>query len=202
MIKIYGSPRSSAGRCFVLLEELGVPYEVAPLDMRAREHKSPEFLKLNPNGKVPVLVDGDFVIWESIAINHYLCEKYRPSLLGNGPRVRGQVQQWSVWAMVDFQPPLIDMLIQLVFVPEERRDMALVERSRKKVPGLMQILEKGIGNKTYAVGQELTVADFNLASVVNVAVALGMPLDSTPNVKRWFAMMKSRPSFQKFADGK
>ncbi|MES2962695.1 MAG: glutathione S-transferase family protein [Bdellovibrionota bacterium] len=201
MLKIYGSPRSSAGRCFVLLEELGVPYEVAPMDMRARQHKSPEFLKLNPNGKVPVLVDEDFVVWESVAINHYLCEKYRPSLLGSGPRTRALVQQWSVWSMVECQPPLIDMLIQLLFVPEERRDYALIERSRKKALPFLDVLDKGIGNKTYLVGHELTVADFNVGSVANLALALGISLGDKPNVMRWVSMLKERPSFKKFAEG-
>lgn len=199
MIKIYGSPRSSAGRCFVLLEELGLKYETVAIDMRAREHKSPDFLKLNPNGKVPVLKDGDFVVWESVAINHYLCEKYRPSLLGTGPENRALVQQWNVWSVVECQPPLIDMLIQLIFVPEERRDMALVERSRKKALPLLEVLDKGIGNKTYLVGEEFTVADINAASVANLALAFGLPLP--PNLSRWMTMMKSRPSFQKFAEG-
>jgi glutathione S-transferase len=201
MLKIYGSPRSSAGRCFVMLEELGVPYEVMPMDMRARQHKSPEFLKLNPNGKVPVLLDGDFVIWESIAINHYLCEKYRPSLLGTGPQNRALIQQWNTWCMVDLQPPLIDMLIQLIFVPEERRDMALVERSRKKALPYLDVLEKGIGNKTYLVGEEFSVADINAGSVANLALALGISLGDKPNLSRWVKMLKSRPSFQKFAEG-
>jgi len=200
MIKIWGIPQSSAGRCFVLLEELGLPYEVQPLDMRAKAHKSPEFLKLNPNGKVPVLMDGDFTIWESVAINHYLCEKHRPSLLGTGPMMKGLVQQWNVWAVVELQPPLIEMLIQLVFVPEERRDMALVEKSRKEALPFLAVLDKGIGNKPYLAGEEFTVADINVASVVNVALALGINLDDKPNLMRWLKSVKSRPSFKKFSE--
>src|SRR3989344_9118391 len=123
MIKIYGAPRSSAGRCFWLLEELALPYQAMPVDMRNKEHKSEAFLKLNPNGKVPALVDGDVVLWESIAINHYLADKYRPELLGKTPVERGLEQQWSTWSMVDLQPPLVDLIIQMVLTTEEKRNV-------------------------------------------------------------------------------
>ena len=72
MISIYGSPRSSAGRCVWAAEEAGVAYEVKAVDMRNQEHKSAEFLKLNPNGKVPAMKDGDISLFESMAINFYI----------------------------------------------------------------------------------------------------------------------------------
>ncbi len=82
MITIYGSPRSSSGRCFWCLEEVGETYNAKPLNFKEKEHKSPAYLKINPNGKAPTLTDDDFVIWESIAINFYLAETYKPELLG------------------------------------------------------------------------------------------------------------------------
>src|SRR5687767_5881522 len=112
MIKIYGSPHSSGGRCYWTLEELGLSYERVKIDMRSKEHKSPSYLNLNPNGKVPVMVDDDFVLWESAAINSYLAEKHRPELLGRTLQERALVQQWTLWAMVDLQPPHVDLLIQ------------------------------------------------------------------------------------------
>lgn len=200
MIKIYGNPRSSAGRCFVLLEELGLPYEVVPLDMRAREHKSPEFLKLNPNGKVPVLVDDDFVIWESTAINHYLCEKYGPNLLGSGPQNKGLVQQWSTWSVGELQVPLLDCVMELYFKPEGERDMGWVDRRRRDALPLLTILDRAIGSKSFLVGQEFSVADINVASVMNLALMFGVPLDGTPNLQRWLNAIKDRPSFRKFGE--
>ena len=80
MVEIYGSPRSSASRCFIVLEELGIPYKAMPIDMSNREHRSDAYLLLNPNGKIPCVNDDGFVIWESLAINHYLVEKYKPAL--------------------------------------------------------------------------------------------------------------------------
>ncbi len=199
MIKVYGSPRSSSGRVFLLLEEIGLKYETMPIDMmEKREHKSEAFLKLNPNGKVPVLVDGDFTIWESIAINNYLADKYKPELLGKDSRERGLVQQWSVWSMVELQPPLIDIFIQMVFVPTEKRDMALVHKSREKIPPMLSILDRQLEGKQSLVGEGLTVADFNLATVVNLAGALEFDLKPFANLNRWMAELKERPSFKKF----
>ncbi len=201
MVKIYGSPRTSAGRCFLLLEELGVPYEICALDMmKKREHKSPEYLKLNPNGKVPCLVDGDFVIWESLAINTYLAEKYRPELLGKTPEQKGLIQQWNVWALAELQPPLVDMIIQLMFVPEDKRDMRLVEKAKENVPPMLTILDQELKGKDYILGSTITAADFNLASVVNIAAAMEFPLSSYTNLTKWFARMKERPSFKKFTE--
>ena len=83
MIMLYGSVRSSAARCYWCLEEIGVAYKGVPVDMKANEHKSENFLKINPNGKVPALVDDQIQLFESMAINFYLAEKYKPSLLGS-----------------------------------------------------------------------------------------------------------------------
>ena len=82
MIKLYGPARSSAGRCFWLLEELNVPYENIKVDLMNKEHKADWFLKINPNGKVPALVDEDVTLFESMAINYYLTEKYKPEFMG------------------------------------------------------------------------------------------------------------------------
>lgn len=202
MIKIYGSPRSSAGRCYLMLEELGLPYENVPLDMSKREHKSPEFLKLNPNGKVPCLVDGSYVIWESIAINYYLAEKYKPTLLGTTPEQRGLVHQWSVWALNEFQPPLVEMLIQLVFIPAEKRNMSIVEKAREKLPGYLQVLDQCLAGKTYLVADQFTLADINVGSVANLATGLQVNLASYPAIESWFARIKERPSFKKFAESR
>lgn len=200
MIQIYGSPRTSAGRCFWMLEELGLPYEVKTLNMSEKEHKSPDYLKLNPNGKVPVLIDDGFVIWESVAINQYLAEKYKPELLGQNPQERGLIQQWSVWAMVEFQPPLVDLIIQMMFVPEDKRDANVIARAKEKVPPTLKILDQALAGQDFVVGNRLTVADFNLASVVNIAQALRFELDTYPNVVRWFGRMKDRPSYKRLSD--
>ncbi|NJN99325.1 MAG: glutathione S-transferase family protein [Anaerolineales bacterium] len=199
MIKIYGVPRSSAGRCYLMLEELGLPYETVPLDMRNKEHKSEAFLKINPNGKVPALIDGDFIIWESVAINHYLAEKHRPELLGKTVADRARQIQWSIWSMTDLQPPLVDLIIQFIFTPEEKRNLHLIEKAREKVPPMLAILDSALAGKTYILGSDISVADFNLASVVNIASSFEFDFSPYKDMSAWLARIKDRPSFKKVA---
>jgi glutathione S-transferase len=199
MIKIYGSPRSSAGRCYLVLEEVGQPYEVMPLDMmEKREHKSEAFLKLNPNGKVPCIQDGDFVLWESLAINQYLAEKFKPELLGAGAAERALVQQWSIWGLVELQPPMVEILIQMMFTPEPKRDMAIVAKAKEKIPHTLQVLEQALNGRQYLVGNKVTIADLNVASVVNTAMGLQIPMENYKNITKWFQGIAERPSFKKF----
>jgi len=201
MIKIYGSPRSSAGRCYLVLEEIGQAYENIPLEMmEKREHKSPEYLKLNPNGKVPCLVDGNFVIWESLAINNYLADKYKPDLLGATAQERGHVQQWSIWALAELQPPMVEILIQTLFTPEDKRNPVVIAKAQEKIPPMLAVLDQALAGKDYLVGNKLTLADLNAGSVVNIAVALQIPLDQFPNIGRWLGRLKERPSFKKFTE--
>ena len=198
MIKIYGSPKSSAGRVFWMLEELNLPYEAVKINMREKEHKSEAFLKLNPNGKVPCLTEGEFVIWESVAINNYLAEKYSPQLLGTTPETRGLVQQWSLWAMLELQKPIIDIFIQKVFVPEDRRDLALIERSEKVCPQLFKILDNALNSSRYLAGDDFTVADLNLASVVAITKPIQMDISAYKNINAWMDAISQRPSFKKY----
>lgn len=199
MIKIYGSPLSSAGRCFWMLEELGLPYEVMPLDMKNKEHKSDPFLKLNPNGKVPVLVDGDYVIWESMAITNYLAKKHKSPLCAQTPEEEGHVMQWSFWALAEFQVPAINWLIQEIFVPAEHRNHQLIEDAKIALPRLLTVLEKGLEGKTHLVSERFSLADLHVASVANVVLALKYDLSSYPNIQRWMKTYAERPAFQKVA---
>lgn len=185
-----------------MLEECGLKYETVPIDMRAKQHKSPEYLKINPNGKVPTLVDNEFTIWESIAINRYLAEKYKPELLGKTIEEKAIIEQWSVWSMTECQPPLVDLLIQMVFVPEPHRDLKLIEKANAKVPEKLSLLDKALARKDYIVGSTFSMADLNLASVVNIALGLSMNLQEYKNLTRWMESIKQRPSFKKFAESK
>jgi glutathione S-transferase len=199
-IKIYGAANTSAGRCIWTMEELELNYDVVPVDLRAKEHKSPEYLRLNPNGKVPCLVDGDFTLWESIAINHYLCEKHRPTMLGHGHQEKALVHQWSLWCMTELQPSMIDLLIQSKFVPEDKRDHAHIEKLQQRIPHILQILEQHLEGKTYMVGQEFTLADLNVASVVRIAEVLQIPISDFSNLDTWLQKIKARPAYQRYID--
>ena len=197
MIKIYGSPLSSAHRCYWAMEEMNVPYERQPLDMKKKEHKSEAFLKLNPNGKIPCIVDGDLVLWESAAINHYLALKYAPQLLGKSPEMRGMVEQWTFWGMLELQKPLIDILIQVMFLPEDKKNPAVIEEAKKKIEPLNVILDNHLRNRNFMVGDVFTLADLNLASIVGINKLTGQSLAAYPHIEKWFAAIINRPAYKK-----
>ena len=199
MIKIYGSPHSSGGRCYIMLEECGLKYEPVSIDMREGQHKSPQYLQLNPNGKVPTLVDGDLILWESIAINRYLAEKYKPELLGTTIEDRAHIDQWTIWSIAEFQPPLIDLFIQMVFVPEAKRDLALIEKSKEKSALKLSVLNSYLQGREFMVGNYFSMADLNVASVANIGPELDMDFSIYPHVQSWLDRIKERPSFKAIA---
>lgn len=200
MIKLYGSTRSSSGRCHVMLEECGLKYDTEKLDMGQRQNKSPEYLKLNPNGKVPTLIDGDFVIWESVAINRYLAEKYKPELLGSTVEERALIEQWSVWSIAEFQPDLVTLLIQMIFVPEGKRDQDLIERVKNRIPEKFSILNAHLRNREFMVSNYFSIADVNAASVANIGLGLGLSFSDYPHLHEWLMRMKARKSFKTVAE--
>ena len=198
MIKIYGPPRSSSGRCFWCLHEVEVPYKAVSVNMKEKEHKSSEYLKLNPNGKVPALVDGEFVIWESMAINTYLAEKYKPELLGSDAATRGLVQQWTMWSSLELQPPIIEVFIQKFFVPDEKRSQDVIEKALAKLPALFSILNSELEGKSYLAGASFTLADLHTASVASITHAIQFDLSPYLEIQRWLGEISQRPAYQAY----
>lgn len=200
MIKLYGSPRTSAGRCFLLLEELEVPYEAIPVDLAKGEQKGPEYLRLNPNAKVPVLVDGDCVLWESCAINYYLAEKYKPELIGLTSAEKAKGMQWNFWMMLELQTPLVEILIQKMFVPEGKKDFKVIEKNSEKIPKLLNILNESLEKSKFLTGNQINLADFNLATIINMSVTLGFNISEYSHLQKWFNAMKDTKGFQKLME--
>jgi glutathione S-transferase len=200
MITIYGSPKTSAGRCFWCLEEVGAEYTNKTINFKEQEHKSEEFLKVNPNGKIPALVDGDYTIWESMAINFYLADAYKPSLLGKDAKERGIVHQWSLWAIADLQGPLIDIFIQLIFVPEEKRSEAVIAKASKKLPALLETLDQNLKKNQFLLGNNFSLADLNVSSVVTITEAIKYSLDGYPNIISWLGRLSERSAYRKYQD--
>ncbi len=198
MITLYGSPRTSAGRCVWALEEAGIAYNLKEIDMRAKEHKSPEYLKINPNGKVPALTDGDLTLFESMAINFYIAEAYKSELLGKDIPAKALVRQWSFWAVSELQSPLIEIFIQKVFIPEEKRDHKIIETSLNKLPNLFNILNSALNEKKYLVENQFSLADLNTASVASISMAIGFDIKPYSNIMSWMKVISDRPAYQKY----
>lgn len=194
MIKIYGSMKSSAGRCYWMAEEVGQTVETMPLDFSKQEHKSPEYLKLNPNGKVPTIIDGDLVLWESMAINTYLAEKYKPELLGASVEDRAKAYQWSYWATAHLSHAGEPIIMQKFRNTPESDE---TKKAHENLARLLPILDGALAGKNYLVGDAFSMADLNLASVVGGLMWAGADFSNYQNITRWMGMIGQRPAFQK-----
>ena len=199
MITLYGSARSSAGRCLWCLEETGVAYENKNVDMKSKEHQSAAFLKINPNGKVPAMVDGDTKLFESMAINFYLADKYKPELLGLTPEDRAMSYQWSFWASSELQDPIIQVFIQKMFMPDEKRSQTVIDENLAKLPALFTTLDNALSSKNYLNGKTFTLADLNTMSVVTVASHVGFDITKFKNVDSWMKAISDRPAYQNYS---
>jgi glutathione S-transferase len=183
MLKLYGGSRSRAMIVAWYLEELHIPYEFVRLDMAAGEHRQADYLAINPMGKVPALVDGETVVWESGAILLYLADKYGqlPGEVGQ----RGQMYQWVLFS----NSTLVQALAQ-----GEKREQEMA----KLLPPLQQILS----DREYLTGSELTVADVALGSILGFAVQMfGLDVSPYPAIGAYLQRCSGRPAFQKAMAG-
>jgi len=197
MIHFYGSPMSSAGRTHVMLEECGVPYEYHKVDLRDAAAKA-EYLKVNPGGKIPFLVDGDLRIPESIAINFYLAEKYAPQLWSTDLTERARIYAWSLWGISTLQHEALRVLHHVMIIHAEHRSPYEVEHGKKNVQRYLDHLEHELPASGFLVGGRYTVADLNVASVVNLCTAMTAGT-AGPKVAAWMQTSKARPAWQKAA---
>jgi glutathione S-transferase len=187
---------SSATRCQWMLEELGQPFELRVVNIENGESKKPEYLAINPNGMIPALVDGDFRLNESMAINFYLAERYGQSLLPSTVEGRALAMQWSFWAITNVQPSLLTVLLHKMLLPPERRSTELAEQAREKIAPLLQVLDEALTGRDYLVEDRFTVADLNAGSTVRLAFATGL-LAGRPAAEAWIQRLMVRPAFKK-----
>ncbi len=184
MLKLYGGARSRAAIVQWYLEELGVPYEFVLLDMQAGEHRQPEFLAINPIGKVPAIVDGDLPLWETGAILLYLAEKYGATPLT--VEQRATLNQWILYANATMGPDIFQ------------------EHTREKAfPRHMTMLNQWFSQRPYVMGDEFTIADVMVGSMLNY-IPLMLQLDCSPYpvVAEYMQRMGDRSAYQRSIGGK
>lgn len=193
MIKLYGVPLSRAARSIWMLAELGVEYETVPV--RGDDLQTAEFLAINPNGQIPALDDDGTILFESLAINLYLAEKYgQPPFWPKSVEDRGRCHQWSFWALAEIDGPSTELLQNRISLPTPERDeqkaLAAEERLRKPV----SVLNDALRGRDYLLGAEFSAADLNVAAVVLVLGFARMDLASYPELTRWLDRCLGRPS--------
>jgi glutathione S-transferase len=184
MTTLYGSSKSRAARSLWALEELGVKYDHVPI--APGEAKSPDNLKRNPNGHIPVLEDDGTTVWESMAVNLYLAEKYGKNSLWPSDLVgHASAYKWSVWGMTEVEPHLMTILRNRVLNPPDKRDEAAATAAVEAFKGPMRVLDQALQGHEYLLGNSFTVADLNVASVMSWAAMLRLDLSATPNTQAW-----------------
>jgi glutathione S-transferase len=179
MLKLYGGSRSRASIVQWYLEEIGVPYEFILLDLQAGEHRNPEYLSINPMGKVPAIVDGDFKLWESGAILLYLAEKYgkMPSSLEE----KSVVTQWVLFGN--------STLATGLFIEANRE---------REMPKLLTPLNQIFAQQPFVMGEEFSVVDVAVGSILAyIPIMLKLDLSDYPAVVEYIQRISQRPAFKK-----
>jgi glutathione S-transferase len=182
-------------RCLWMLEEMGEPYRLIEKSTRADDLQSTDYLRLNPNARIPTLVDGDVVLWESMAINLYLAQKYEGPMHCAGPEVLGPAAQWSFWAILEMEALLLELLQHRALLPEFARDASYAERDELLLKKPLGVLNNVLVGRDYLVGNSFTVADLNVASILVWGKMARLDLSSHPQVTRWLDGCLARSAY-------
>ncbi|HEY6562025.1 MAG TPA: glutathione S-transferase family protein, partial [Polyangiaceae bacterium] len=170
MMKLYGFAPTRVIRAVWTLQELGIDYEFINVDLTKGQHRDPEFLRVNPAGKLPALVDDDFVLTESVAIVLYLAEKYpEKGLLPADLRGRAQAFRWLLFAATELEQPLWRMARHESLYPEEERIPGDVPLARRDFTDMAAVLEEHMKGREYVAGNSVSVADFVMAYTLDWA---------------------------------
>ncbi|WFU51612.1 glutathione S-transferase family protein [Sinorhizobium terangae] len=193
MMTLYGLGPTRSLRALWALQELDAEFEFVPINILAGETRHPDFLRLNPAGKLPVLVDGDFVLTESAAIVMYLAEKYgAKGLMPTDLKERAQAYRWSLFAVTELEQPLWRIAKHTFLYPEDKRLPEDIALAREEFLAMAAVLEQHMDERAFIVGDNLTIADCVTAYVLDWGNENGLIADF-PNLKAYLERMYARP---------
>ena len=195
MIKLYDFKSSpNCQRVKIVLAEKNLPYDIAPIDLRAHEQKTPGYLKLNPYGKVPVLTDDATVLYESLIINEYLDEKYPdPPLMPKDPAKRAKARILIDYGMAHFDAPYQRLRMELMKDSKEQNQQ-VIAGAKAELKKLLQRLEDEIGDQDYLLG-DFSLVDADLLPRFTRLEGFGvLPDGSFPRLGKYLERVKARPS--------
>jgi len=194
MMKLYEFAPTRSIRVRWTLQEMDVPFDAVTVNLAANEHHSAEFLKINPAGKLPALVDGDFVLTESIAIVLYLAEKYpAKKLMPTDLHERAQLYRWLLFTTTELEQPLWRIARHSNIYPVDKRLPAEIELARGDFLPMAQVVEDHLRGREFLVGDHVTVADFVLAYTLDWAKLVKL-LDGFPVLDAYVERMYARPN--------
>jgi glutathione S-transferase len=189
MLTLYGHPFSRAHRVMWMLKELSVAYEHVPTGFQDGGCRTPDFLRINPNGRVPALVDGDVTLFESLAINLYLARKFagsvQPDPCPSGAVEEALATQWSFWVATEVEKPLIFTAANLWLFPPADRRPAEAALGLQRLDRPFAVLERHLASQDFLMGGRFTVADLNVAVVMSLVPLAGVPIAQYPRMAAW-----------------
>jgi glutathione S-transferase len=198
MLKLYHSAQSRSVRPRWLLEEIGAPYELVRVDLAKQENKTPEYKQIHPHGVVPALVDGDLTLMESGAICAYLADKFPAARLAPavGTPERARYYQWMFYTIGTLEPPLIQVFLNTVNLPEPQRSAAAAAEGRAKFSEIAAVIASNLRDKSFLLGDQFSAADVMLGSTIVWAQLLGL-LNDWPVLTDYATRLSARPAFQR-----
>lgn len=201
MLKLWGRTNSvNVKKALWCLEELGLPYERMDAGMQYGVVNTPEYRKMNPNGRVPTLEDDGFVLWESHSIVRYLCAKHSMGKLCPADlQVRADAERWMDWAFT-FQNAMRDVFWGLIRTPPEKRDAKAIAAGTKASHELAGILEGVLAGRACVAGEEFTMGDIPIGCEVQRYLRVPIERPAWPHLEAWFERLRRRPPFAKHVD--
>ena len=198
MLKIIGrSTSSNVQKVLWICGEIGISFDREDLGGPFGGNDKPEYRALNPNGKVPTIIDDEFVLWESNSCTRYLAAKYAPgTLYPDDLTARADAERWMDWQIATVSPTLVPVFWGMVRTAPEDRDLKAIEAARKKLSANIAIMDSRLSNSNYLAGNTFTVGDVPLG--ITAYRWFNMEIEREPyiNVQRWYDLLCDRPAFQ------
>lgn len=194
MIKLYGHLMSRAHRVAWMLKELELPYEHVPVNFLDGSTRRPEYLAVNPNGRVPSIVDDGLRLFESLAINLHLARKYGGRLAPAGLEEESLATQWTMWVVTEVEKPLLFAAANLFLFEAGGRNAAEAEMAMARLARPFGVLEAHLQDRPHLLGDRFTVADLNVASVMTLAPLAQIDLVRWPRMAAWLHACLERPA--------
>lgn len=195
MIRFWGRTSSiNVRKVLWTLQEAGVPFERIDAGLAYGVVDTADYVAKNPNRLVPLLEDGDFVLWESNAIVRYLCARYAPALYPQDLRARFDAERWMDWQQTTLNRAGGAAFLQLVRTPAEQRQAAVIDASRAAMAPLIGLLDKHLESRCWMSGDAFSMADIPVACDIHRWWNLPQPTPDAPHVQRWFSAILARPA--------
>jgi glutathione S-transferase len=203
-MKLYGFPPSpNTWKVRAVAAHLGIPLELEFVDLAKGQQYTPAYLALNPTGRTPFLVDGDFKLWESNAIMQYIASQKPNGLWPNDARTRADITRWISWQLAHWgsescEPLIFERLVKK-FINLGAPDAAAVAKAMECFNREARVLDAHLSNQSYLVGSELTLADFAVAAPLFYASEAELPLVNYGHIREWFGRVSALPAWRETA---